>query len=102
MEPVDVHISNMAQSGGLVQRYQPVLPLPALSRVPTLTRKTASRPSQRFDEKSSSKIEISSSLLRTVAHEGLQNQIECVESMYRKTVRQLEQMAHTACSEAAS
>lgn len=101
MEPVDVHISNMAQSGTLIQRYQPVLPLPALSRVPTWTRKTATRLSEKVEDKSSSSIETSSSLLRSVAHVGLQNQVESVESIYRKTVRQLERLAHTACAQAA-
>ena len=39
-------------------------------------------------------------MLRKVAYTGLQNQVDAVESMYRKTVRQLETLAHKACIDA--
>lgn len=70
-----------------------------LARIPSFTHKTTSNVSQNTKEMSQNSVEVSTSMLRNVAHTGLKNQIEAIESIYRKTVRQLEQMAHKACIE---
>ena len=101
LEPIDVHIRCVGQAGSLSQRYQPVVPPPMLARVPSFTHKTTINVSQHAKETSQSGVEVSSSMLRSVAYTGLKNQIEAVESIYRKTVRRLEQMAHQACIESA-
>lgn len=101
LEPIDVHIRCVGQAGSLAQRYQFISPPPILARVPSFTQKTSSSISQKAKEAPRSSVEVSPSMLRTVAHTGLKNQVEAVESIYRKTVRQLEQMAHQACIEGA-
>lgn len=87
----------MGQAGTLAQRYRTVVPPPLLARVPSFTRKTVSDITQNASERPQSSTDVSPSMLRTVAYTGLQSQVEAVESIYRKTVRQLEQMAHKAC-----
>lgn len=99
LEPIAVHIRCVGQSDS--KSYQSIVPPPILARVPSFTHKTISNVSQNAKETSQSSVEVSTSLLRNVAHSGLKNQIEAVESIYRKTVRQLEQMAHKACIECA-
>ena len=101
IEPVDMHIRCVGQAGSLSQRYQPVVRPPMFARVPSFTHKITSNVSQHAKETSQSSVEVSSSMLRSVAYTGLKNQIEAVESIYRKTVRQLEQMAHQAGIESA-
>ena len=97
LEPIDIHIRCMGQAGTLEQRYQSINPPHLLARVPSFTRKMTPDISQNAYEGSRSSIDVSTSMLRSVAHTGLQSQVEAVESVYRKTVRQLEQMAHQAC-----
>lgn len=92
-----MRIRCMGQAGTLEQRYQSISPSSLLARVPSFTQKMAPGISQKTHEGSRSSIDVSKSMLRSVAHTGLQSQVEAVESIYRKTVRQLEQMAHQAC-----
>ena len=99
LEPIDVHIRCVGQAGSPAQRYQSIHSPPILARVPSFTQKTSSNISQNAKETPQSSVEVSTTMLRTVAHTGLKNQVEAVESIYRKTVRQLEQMAHQACIE---
>lgn len=95
-EPVDVQVRNVGEAGPLGQRYQPVMTVPILPLVPAFTvlkskpdaNTTSSQPSQSND--------LVESMLRNVAYSGLQNQVDAIESIYRKTVRQLETLAHRA------
>lgn len=92
-----MHIRCMGQASTLEQRYQSISPSSLLARVPSFTRKMTPDVSQQAYEGARSSVDVSTSMLRSVAHTGLQSQVEAVESIYRKTVRQLEQMAHQAC-----
>lgn len=102
LEAVDVQVRNVGEGGPLAQRYQPILPTPMLACVPAFTLQKASAASKTEDNFPSSGDSIAASMLRSVAFSGLQTQIDAVESMYRKTVRQLESLAHRACVDAAS
>lgn len=100
LEPIDVQVRNVGEVGPLAQRYQPVMALPTLSSVPAFTLNRHNAATKVSSSSSSSGNEMSASMLRNVAYTGLQNQVDAVESMYRKTVRQLETLAHKACIDA--
>ncbi len=100
LEPIDVQVRNVGEVGPLAERYQPVMALPTLSSVPAFTLNRHNAATKVSSSSSSSGNEISASMLRNVAYTGLQNQVDAVESMYRKTVRQLETLAHKACIDA--
>ncbi|DBA98228.1 TPA: hypothetical protein ACH3X1_001154 [Trebouxia sp. C0004] len=101
LEPIDVQVRNVGEVGPLAQRYQPVMALPMLSSVPAFTLNRSNAAMKVSSSLRSNGNEISVSMLRNVAYTGLQNQVYAVESMYRKTVRQLELLAHKACIDAA-
>ena len=96
-----MQVRNVGEVGPLAQRYQPVMALPMLSSVPAFTLKRPNAAIQVSSSLPSNGNDISVSMLRNVAYTGLQNQVAAVESMYRKTVRQLETLAHKACIDAA-
>lgn len=100
LEPINVQVRNVGEVGPLAQRYQPVMALPMLSSVPAFTFNRPNAAVKVSGSSSSNGNEISVSMLRNVAYTGLQNQVDAVESMYRKTVRQLETLAHKACIDA--
>lgn len=96
-----MQVRNVGEIGPLAQRYQPVMALPMLSSVPAFTINRANAAITASSSQSSSNgNDISVSMLRNVAYTGLRNQVDAVESMYRKTVRQLETLAHKACIDA--
>ena len=45
--------------------------------------------------------EITEPMVRSLAYHGLQSQVDLIESVYRKAVRQLEALAHQAATDAA-
>ena len=45
--------------------------------------------------------EITEPMVRSLAYHGLQSQVDSLESIYRKAVRQLEALAHQAATDAA-
>ncbi len=95
-----MQVRNVGEGGPLAQRYQPVMALPMLSSVPAFTLNRPNAAIKSSSSLSSNGNEMSASMLRNVAYTGLQNQVDAVESMYRKTVRQLETLAHKACIDA--
>lgn len=97
-----MQVRNVGEGGPLAQRYQPISPTPMLSYVPAFTLQNASAATKTETNLPSSSDGISASMLKSVAFSGLQTQVDAVESMYRKTVRQLESLAHKACVDAAS
>lgn len=78
------------------QRYQGVTGSVTLPSIPAFTLTKKHMPSTAGKQSNQTPNQISVSALQCVAMTGLQSQVEAVESMYRKMVRQLETLAHTA------
>ena len=95
-----MQITNTGLAGCPAQRYQSVLPVPALCKVSSFVRMASgARESDcKADEKGLHAGEISSALLKSLAHSNLQNQVEAIESLYRKTVRQLQRTAQAVAA----
>lgn len=99
MDPIDLQIRNLGQTGSMKQRYQGITGCVTLPSIPafTLAKKGIQGNADRVQRSASQAAsDISPSVLKNVAMTGLQSQVEAVESMYRKMVRQLETLAQTA------
>lgn len=109
LEAVDLQVRNLGERGSLVRQYQPVMPMPLLPKVPAFTAQKGKATGKSTSLASSSNSStaapgnnaITEPMVRSLAHHGLQSQVDLMESIYRKAVRQLESLAHQAATDAA-
>lgn len=99
LESVDLQVRNLGERGPWTRQYQPVLPVSILPRIPAFTVQKG-KASAKAAGLAPAHNEITESMVRVLAHSGLQNQVDAMESIYRKSVRQLEALAHSVCTHA--